>query len=351
MEILELSEQLINNKLGRNIYDDTGRLLLPKGTVLQEAHINQLLNLGYSKILVGSDDEQSEEVYEPEGEKLAQKRLGQAFAVAVDSLRDLMAKVANGHPAVAGEVEETMEMLFPSVKETNNIMLTLRDLRRKDEYTLQHSVSVSVLATKLGQLMRLPGHDLRMLGTAGILHDIGKCKIPLAILNKNGSLSEQEFREMQKHPVYGYQIVKDMNLKDPRIMLAVLQHHEHQDGRGYPLKLSGGKIHLFSKIIAVADVFDAMTSERPYRGKMDLFNAMNEIFASSASHLNPEVVNKLRTYILSICPGASALLNNGDVARIILMNSDEPSRPLIQSGHEFIDLREQRDLWVRDIVI
>ncbi len=349
MEILELSEQLVGHKLGRNIYDDSGRLLLPKGTILQRSHISQLINMGYSKIAVGSDDLDANN--EHDNETIEYNPLTQAFTLAVDNLKDLMAKVSAGHLVGQGEVEETMELIFPTVLETNNILLNLQDLRRKDEYTLQHSVSVSVVALKIGQLMRMSQHDLKMLGMAGILHDIGKCKIPLDILNKNGSLSEEEFREIQKHPVYGYEIVKGMKLEDPRISLAVLQHHEHQDGRGYPLKLAAGKIHLFSKIIAVADVFDAMTSERPYRGKMALFKAMNEILTSSVNHLNPQVVNKLRTYVLSICPGASALLNNGDIARIIMMNTDEPARPLIQIGDKFINLREHRDLWVKDIIM
>ncbi|KUG02376.1 hypothetical protein ASZ90_020258 [hydrocarbon metagenome] len=349
MEIMELSEQLLNHQLGRNIYDDSGRLLLPKGTILQISHINQLLNMGYGKLAIGTEtDADNINDNESSGEI---NPLTHAFTVAVDNLRDLMAKVSAGHLVGQGEVEETIELLFPGVMETNNILLNLQDLRRKDEYTLQHSVSVSVLSLKIGQLMRVPQHDLKMLGMAGILHDIGKCKISSAILNKNDSLTEEEFQEIKKHPVYGYEIVKNMKLNDPRIMLAVLQHHEHQDGRGYPLKLAASKIHLFSKIIAVADVFDAMTSERPYRGKMALFKAMNEILTSSVSHLNPQVVSKLRTYVLSICPGASALLNNGNIGKIIMMNTDEPSRPLIQIGDQFINLREQRDLWVKDIIM
>ncbi len=349
MEIMKVTEQLVDHQLGRNIYDDSGRLLLPRGTILQMSHINQLLNMGYDKLAIRSEtDLDNESENETSGET---NPLTQAFTVAVDNLRDLMSKVSTGHLVGPGEVEETIELVFPSVLETNNILLNLQDLRRKDEYTLQHSVSVSVVSIKIGQLMRMPQHDLKILGMAGILHDIGKCKIPLDILNKNGSLSEEEFREMQKHPIYGYEIVKEMKLGDPRIMLAVLQHHEHQDGKGYPLKLAASKIHLFSKIIAVADVFDAMTSERPYRGKMALFKAMNEILTSSVNHLNPEVVSKLRTYVLSICPGASALLNNGDVGRIVMMNTDEPSRPLIQIGEQFINLREHRDLWVKDIIM
>ncbi len=349
MEILELSEQLLNHKLGRNIYDDNGRLLLPRGTVLQISHIAQLLNMGYNKIAISSDSDP----YDLDDEHMPSdsNSMTQVFTLAVDNLRGFMARVAAGHAVAAGEVEETMNMLFPTVLETNNILSNLQDLRRKDEYTLQHSVSVSVVSIKIGQLLRMSQHELRMLGMAGILHDIGKCKIPLDILNKEGSLSELEFQEIKKHPIYGYQIVKDMQLEDPRIMLAVLEHHEHQDGRGYPLKLPASKIHFFAQIVAVADVFDALTSERPYRGKMALFNAMNEILNSSENHLNPLLVSKLRTYVLSICPGASALLNNGDIGRIVMMNSDEPNRPLIQMGERFINLREHRELWVKDVVM
>ncbi len=354
---MEVSHHIVGKTLARDVYDQNGNLLLPRGTVMVPQHVRQLLQLLYTEVMIEppQDEMGSPSDTEKNGGTVLRNierhnPLEEVFAETADNFKEMMSKATLGHKIRPQEVEETVDILFPGVMETNNILTNLRNLRSKDEYTLQHSVSVSILSLKMGQIMKFLPDDLKILGTAAILHDIGKCKIPMDIINKPGRLTEDEFKEIQKHPVFGYKTVQDIQINDPRVMLAVLQHHEHQNGKGYPLKLNAQQIHIFSSIIAVADVFDALTSNRPYRDGESVFEALNEINASSVTHLHPIASRCLRSYILNISPGETVVLNNGEIARVIMTNKDEANRPLVQVGDRFINLSEVRYLWVEDFL-
>lgn len=355
---MKVSPDIVGKTLARDVYYYNGNLLLPRGTVIEYQHVKQLHLLKYTEVMVekpqdniipsaANQTDVSGQVYDIE----RHSPLKEVFAETADNFREMMSKATLGHKIRPQEVEETVDILFPGVMETNNILTNLRTLRNKDEYTLQHSVSVSILSLKMGQIMKLSSDDLKVLGMAALLHDIGKCNIPMDIINKPGRLTEEEFREIQKHPVFGYKTVQDnIQIHDQRVMLAVLQHHEHQNGKGYPLKLSAQQIHIFSSIIAVADVFDALTSDRPYRDGGSVYEALEQINASSVSHLHPVASRCLQSYIMNISPGEKVVLNNGEIGRVIMANKAEANRPLVQVGDRFINLSEVRYLWVEDFL-
>lgn len=336
---ISLTSLPIGKTLARDIYDQKGRLLLPKDTVLQPSHVQSLLRLEYNTVYV----------IEGDGPVKDKSALPSAYLTAVEEFRKVMDTLMQGGEASRHQVEQTIDLLYPHVQETNNILSCLRNLRSRDEYTYQHSVAVSVLAIKLGQTMNIPTEDLRILGSAGILHDIGKCRIPLDVLNKPGKLDDDEWKLMYCHPLFGYDIVQKMHFTDSRVALSVLQHHEHMDGSGYPEGKRGNEIHFFAQIVAVSDVFDALTSERFYRSCVPMFPAIEEIMALTAGHLNPLISHQLLKYILDVLPGEQVLLNTGDLATIIRTSVDEPSRPLVSIGERFIDLRMERNIWVVDI--
>ncbi|SFA69838.1 HDIG domain-containing protein [Bacillus sp. cl95] len=139
-------------------------------------------------------------------------------------------------------------------------------IEAKDKYTQGHSIRVSDYAVSIGRCMKEAGYKIELdtLKVAALLHDIGKINIPSKILEKEGSLTDQEYNTIKKHPVYGYETAKDMGFQQD-ILEAILYHHERIDGTGYPNRLVDKEIPLFAKIIAIADTFDALTSNRPYR--------------------------------------------------------------------------------------
>jgi putative nucleotidyltransferase with HDIG domain len=344
MNEIAIASLLPGTKLDRDLYSIDGHLLLRKETILTETHLEHLSRMGYSHLYSSHSSPLGDDPYfEPASP------LPRVFDQAVDNVRQLMSSIATGHMVHKEDIEETMDLVYSQVVKTGNVFTQLQQLRQQDEYTLQHSVSVGVISIKIGQTLGLPQHVLRSLGVAGLLHDIGKARIEPKILNKPGPLDDNEFREMKKHPLFGYQIVRDMKLDDPNIPAAVLQHHEHQNGKGYPQQLMGQQINLYSNIVAVADVFDALTSDRSYRKRMPLMTALNEITDQSKGHFDPLVSRGLFTYFMNLTPGAIVTLNTGEKATVILTNNKEPGRPLVRTDNSFIDLEHERSITIADL--
>ena len=348
LKAIDLSSLPIGKVLARDIYDAEGRLLLPKNVMLKPSHLQHLLNLNHKTIYVIENDHNNQPRTQDFKYEQEETLLPVVFVSAVETIRNLMCQIIDGHIIKRSEVEDTMDLIVPEIIHTNNVWHCLNKIRVQDDYTFQHSVSVCVIAVKIGQAIDMPEGQLRQLGIAALLHDVGKAKIPTEIIKKPGPLNPVEIREMRKHPLYGSQIVNDLSFPDRDIVTAVLQHHEYADGRGYPLQLSAENIHPYSRIIAVADVFDAITSERYYRPRFALLNAIEEITRETCGHLDPIITRRLIRYILNIVPGEKVQLNTGERARVILANEKEPMRPLIQTADRFIDLSEERELSIEN---
>ncbi|MEK3955717.1 MULTISPECIES: HD-GYP domain-containing protein [unclassified Psychrobacillus] len=165
-----------------------------------------------------------------------------------------------------------------------------RHLLAYDGYTADHSNHVANVATEIAREMNFTEEDVEMIYFAARLHDIGKIYVPLEILNKPGRLTEEEFQIVKGHPLHGYNML-DKNLFPENVRKAVLSHHERVDGKGYPHSLPEEEIDVFSRIISVADVYDALISERPYRPALKRETALNIIKKDTGTHFCPEVVS------------------------------------------------------------
>src|SRR4051794_34787582 len=165
----------------------------------------------------------------------------------------------------------------------------VRAVDMRDDYTARHSESVGALATRVGARLGLRGMQLRLLSLAARLHDIGKLAVPDAILHKPGPLTELEWERMRRHSALGASMLADVPGLEPLAPL-VRSHHEHWDGSGYPDGLAGQEIPLVSRVVAACDAFHAMSTDRPYRGALDVNAALAELIAGSGSQFDPEVV-------------------------------------------------------------
>jgi putative nucleotidyltransferase with HDIG domain len=158
----------------------------------------------------------------------------------------------------------------------NSILHIVKIVEAKDIYTAGHSVRVAEYSEKIARKMKLNEYDIEILKNIANLHDIGKIQVDLSILNKTEKLTNEDWAEIKKHPITGYEIVKEITfLKESSS--AVLYHHERFDGSGYPFGVSGEKIPLFARIISIADSYDAMTTDRPYRQALNIYQALNEL--------------------------------------------------------------------------
>ena len=228
--------------------------------------------------------------------------------------------------AAKGAVTELVDQCIKSPEAFVN-MTRLKDF---DNYTFTHSVNVSVLAIAIGRRLGKSAQEMNNIGFAGLLHDIGKMQIPESILNKPGKLTEEEYQVMKMHTVYGYDYLCANSKEIPNeILKAVRSHHEKSDGSGYPDGLFEKEIPLFAKILSIADVYDAVTSERVYHKGMAPSDALRMIFSWSGKHFNDQLV-KFFISAIGIYPvGTLVMLNTNELAIIIEPNKKDPLRPKV----------------------
>ncbi len=264
----------------------------------------------------------------------------------------LMRDVRSGESVKKREVQSAVKNIVNSVnfKEETRCVI-LEKTKRYDAYTFTHMVNVSVLSVLIGMQLGIPKNDLVLLGQGGLLHDTGKTKIPIEIINKRGKLDLEELRKIQRHPTYGKEILLSSGITDKGILAPVLQHHEKVDGSGYPRGLKDEDIHFFAKIAAVADIYDALTTVRSYKKAMTPYKAVS-IILSMMKHFDPKVV-KAFVNLMGLYPvGTRMELSNGEMAVVVETNVASPMRPIvfIESKMEIIDLSKNTKLLIKRIL-
>ncbi len=197
------------------------------------------------------------------------------------------------------------------------MLVNMIDLKVFDDYTYSHSVNVAVLSIIIGVTMGLGRKELTKLGLGALLHDIGKVFIDKDIVNKPGKLTDEEFSSMKMHSKLGYDYVRDRFQLPVKSYVAVLDHHERYDGSGYPNSKKGDEISDFGKMIALADVYDALTSERPYRKALPPSEAMEYIMGNSQVHFDPELVKVFSRKVAPYPVGTLVKLSNGMTGLVV----------------------------------
>lgn len=236
---------------------------------------------------------------------------------AKQTVHTLMDEVKLGRRIDMGEVETIVERMAASVLNNKDALVSLLRIKDKDEYTYTHCVAVSALCISFGQRLGLDHKQLMALGTGGLLHDIGKIKIPNAILNKPGPLTEKEFATMKAHVEHGCSLLQDTAGLDEGAVCVTAHHHERLDGTGYPLGLKREQISLFGQIAAIIDIYDALTSERCYKTSMPPTEALKKIFEWTPIYLNRELAEQFVAH-LGIYPiGTVVRLASGLIGVII----------------------------------
>jgi putative nucleotidyltransferase with HDIG domain len=213
-----------------------------------------------------------------------------------------------------------------------------------------HPVNVAFLSFVIGKWLNYDYVKLANLVRAGLLHDIGKAKIKDSLLNKAETLTLEEMEKLRSHPVIGYKILEKVNIFDSEVLQGVLFHHERMDGTGYPLGLNGEKINQFSKIIAIADTFDAITANKTYCKKKSPLKAVEEIQANSYHQLDPYICQIFVNNIIDYYSGRAIRLSNEQVGNIVYINPIEITKPLVNCENEYHDLSVERDIEVVELL-
>lgn len=376
--------------LGEAVFNQQNAVeLLTKGTAIRENHIRMMQNLGMIDVLIGEEldsKSQSEHVNSIASYLVNNSYLSNAleeikaidYTEVVTSIcnRNMQIQLITGegnipidekHKEVlegtkkvfeqirSGDVldreslEAQVEALLPDMLRNNDILMRLNQMKETDDYSFNHALRVSMLSSMIGKWLGYSDERLKELALTGLLFDIGKLKIPEEILLKKGPLTPSEMEIAQKHSQLGYLLL----LKTPGITqdvkFAALQHHERLDGTGYPLKVKEGQIHEYSKIIMVADTFDAMIQNRVYKEKVSPFQAAEYIYWHSGSIFDAKICHVLLSNLSEFYLGKACVLSNGNKGRIVYIDINEPIRPIVQIDSQFIVLTKRRDLYISEL--
>lgn len=248
---------------------------------------------------------------------------------AEDLVKDFLGSARAGEGIKSDKVQATVEKMVDSVFRNQDALTSLARLKDFDDYTFSHCINVCVLALAVGRHMRLGKKEMQDLGVGAILHDVGKMLVPQEVLNKPGVLTPDEFEVMRKHTLYGEELLASTSGIDDSSKLIALYHHERYDGKGYLNRISGDGIDLFSRITSVADIYDAMTSNRVYQQGMKPDVALKKMYRMRGSSLDPVMVERL-IRCLGVYPiGTFVELNTGEYAVVRLPNHRQPLQPLV----------------------
>lgn len=322
-------------RIEQPIHDKLGRTMIEKGTYLDDYQISYIKNHHihgiYVTAVVPGKVKQSEKsrqkvktLRKPDPPKLAisdntRKELA-------DSIRTIFADT-KAEP-FDENVSNIVDRLEQAIRKNDAVAIDINQLRVSDTYTYRHSVDVGALVLMIGREFGLKGRELHQLGIAGLLHDIGKSKIPPEILNKPGKLTDEEFGIIKKHSQYGFEILQERGCYSPQILEGVLHHHEKLNGRGYPDGLKDEEIGLFSRIITVADIFDALVSERPYKKPLGGREAV-EMLLAMGDEIDGGVVHAFLNSVILYPVDSLVKLSNGEVGRVVENYRGYPMRPKV----------------------
>ena len=339
MRLVETRTVEIGTKLAKAIYNENGKILVNKGVTLQGHTLLRLIQLGITYIYI--EDKQTEDIVYHDAISEPMKR--EAMSTIVTTFKQLQSEPFSAKSFVleksVKEYKQVIRHLVDELRKNPDLMSILSDVCVHDSYIFTHSMNVTLYALAVGIELKLNPKQLEMVGLGALMHDIGKVIVPTDILLKPGKLTEEEFMIIQMHPEEGFELLR----KTPAVPLLVahcaFQHHERLDGKGYPRGIKGSEIHNYAKIITVADVFDAVTSNRIYRAAMLPHEGLELLYSGVEKQFDTNIVRAFHKAVAIYPVGITVELNDGRRGVVVKQNvlSDRPTvRILEEQGHPVI---------------
>ena len=276
-----------------------------------------------------------------------------AYFACIQKMKESFTSAADhNEPIDTNDLLASVSELFLSRNTIIELFDMLYNMRTITDSVYAHCLNVSLISRMIGRWLKLQTPDLDILTIAGLLHDIGKLKIPEEILNKPGALSDEEFALVRQHPKYGYEILKNQPDMDPRIKKTALMHHERCDGSGYPTGLSEDFIENFAMIVAIADVYDAMTAARSYRAPLCPFQVIRSFEKEGYQKYYTRYILTFLKQIAVTYQSNRVILSDGRGCNIVMLNQNDLSRPIVQlDDKSCIDLSTAgKDLYIKAVL-
>lgn len=370
-----------------DVYTSDDKLVIPEGTVLTEDIIDSLKEYGVFAIRIKVDDDgnnaaaENEKVTPAGDEALNEQRqeiknsaeqehesflkqvkeskefevFHSAFVDSVDNLKNVFSKVVMHNEQIDGEsILSDVENVVSKGRNSIHILDMLQCMRGYDDVTYVHSVNVALLSNMIGRIVYpdISDEELKVLTLAGLLHDIGKIMVPDNIIQKKGRLTLPEYNLVKTHVLFGNNILKGIDNLDPRIAEVAMRHHERCDGTGYPGGYKREQIEPFARIVAIADTYDAMTSDRAYRAAICPFDVIEMFEREGIVKYDVEFLLPFLEKAVQAYMNTNVRLSTNQIGKVIMINKNEFSKPVVQVGDEFYDLsKETNDIVIDKVLI
>jgi putative nucleotidyltransferase with HDIG domain len=343
--------------LTQDIFSNQGTLLAHAGTLVDETVFRRLARAGIRVQGDPLDIDLSE--WSPRGlpdtSSIPPQKL-EEFSGFKASYEDrekevgqCLMQIGNGEAIDLDKTYELTDRVISRLEHKTDVFLYLSFMKDFDNHTFSHCTNVSLLCHVFGTWLNFSPARLMELTVAGILHDVGKTQIPIEILNKTGRLTPEEFKIVQNHTVAGYKLLLQQKIPQ-EIRLAALQHHEKTDGSGYPLRLKAEQISEYSRIVAICDIYDAMTSTRCYREKICPFEVISTFENGVYGQLDTQLLFLFLDNIAYHYLNCNVALSDGREGEVIFIPDDQPSKPMVRTADGIVDLREHPHLSVQRIL-
>lgn len=341
-------EELKSGMIILNDINQNGTLLIKKDTIVTEEMIHRLKKAYF---LENIEVKLSDELLIQSSKEEEIKKAEETFKQISEGLEMIFENIDKLRVNGIDEIRRFSEKIQNEINSTTMVITNVVFKGSGNDCIYRHGVNVATLSGLLGKWIGLDKAKLNLLIYSALLHDFGMTKINKKILEKVNPLMEREFKEVKEHTKIGYKYVNEIPYLDKSVSYGVLMHHERNDGSGYPLGIKGDKIHPFGKIIAIADEFDAMNSDRVYRKKRGTFEVLEIIKEESLNKLDYEYSKIFLEHISNYYMGEEVLLSTGEIAKVLQINMNDFAKPLLLKDGEFIDLSKNKDISIQELIL
>ncbi|MNO57163.1 Cyclic di-GMP phosphodiesterase response regulator RpfG [compost metagenome] len=350
LRLLPIGSLVPGMKLGKKIYNEDGVVLLSENAELSDAIIRRLKLHGLDFVYIAdprTDDIEVREMIEDETRRRALIEIRTNFRKMTDSTIK-----GNIYPFIGKSFSRLVETIVDDLSSREDVMIMMMNMNSMDQYLYRHSLNVCIYTVFLGQVYGYSKEDLSELGLGAILHDIGKTKIPLEVLNKPSQLTDDEYNQIKTHAEIGYKMLKDEPGISMKAAHCAYQHHERLNGSGYPRNLVGNQIHEFARWIAITDTYDALTTHRVYRSAMLPHQAMEIIYGGCGDLYEKEMLEMFRDHVAIYPLGMGVTLSTGEKGVVAKIHSDIPQRPVVRvlTDPMGADLKSPHDVDLKQVL-
>ena len=334
-------------KLSRDVCSNDGKILFSQNSILTQHTIQKLNNWQVSTVSVYTEVTILNPLVDPKLQKFL-NTYNQSVTVVQKAFDDIRAT----QDIPLDTFTTTADELAAGVAEAGNVIDRLYNLPPCDDYTMYHSVNVSAISALIATWLNYPPDSVNAISLAGLLHDVGKSRLPVELLNQPNRLPPDSYEQYMKHVAHGYHLVSKLSTISPSITAAVFQHHERRDGSGYPGSITDYYIHPYAKIVAVADLYDegmTINCENP-QSRLSPYLSLQKL-REEVYRLDPKICIIFADNMTNFLSGNRVALTDGQQGRVVYINREQPARSMIQLDNGLVlDLSEQSEINIDYIV-